>query len=142
SKNKEIRLRPKIGEADFMTKVNRAKRFLGQKDKAIFSVIFRGRENAHVEEGFKLVDKLVSELEPVSKLEQRPAMQGRRIVDIFSPRGFGGRLGVYSRRRAREGPARAASLQALWRFYPLAVAAVMSKNPSKAKVATDDRNEK
>jgi translation initiation factor IF-3 len=86
SKNKEIRLRPKIGDADFMTKVNRAKKFLGQKDKVIFSVIFRGRENAHVEEGFKLVDKLVSELEPVSKLEQRPTMQGRRIVAIFSPK--------------------------------------------------------
>ena len=86
SKNKEIRLRPKIGEADFMTKVNRAKKFLDQKDKVIFSVIFRGRENAHVEEGFKLIDKLVAELEPVSKLEQKPSMQGRRIVAIFSPK--------------------------------------------------------
>ncbi len=86
SKNKEIRLRPKIGDADFQTKVDRAKRFLGQKDKVIFSVIFRGRENAHVDEGFKLVEKLVSELEPVSKLEQRPQMNGRRIVAIFAPK--------------------------------------------------------
>jgi hypothetical protein len=36
-----------------MTKVNRAKEFLEQKDKVVFSVIFRGRENAHVDEGFK-----------------------------------------------------------------------------------------
>lgn len=86
SKNKEIRLRPKIGEADFMTKVNRAKKFLGQKDKVIFSVIFRGRENAHVDEGFKLIEKLTAELEPVSKLEQRPAMHGRRIVAIYAPK--------------------------------------------------------
>ena len=86
SKNKEIRLRPKIGEADFMTKVNRAKKFLGQKDKVIFSVIFRGRENAHVDEGFKLIEKLTVELEPVSKLEQRATMHGRRIVAIFAPK--------------------------------------------------------
>jgi translation initiation factor IF-3 len=86
SKNKEIRLRPKIGDADFMTKVNRAKKFLGQKDKVIFSVIFRGRENAHVDEGFKLIEKLTAELEPVSKLEQRPTMHGRRIVAIYAPK--------------------------------------------------------
>lgn len=86
SQNKEVRLRPKIGEHDFMTKVNRAKGFLEKKDKVVFSVIFRGRENAHVDEGFKLVERLVKELEPVSKVEQGPSMQGRRIVVSFAPR--------------------------------------------------------
>ncbi|MCA9239009.1 MAG: translation initiation factor IF-3, partial [Planctomycetales bacterium] len=86
SQNKEVRLRPKIGEHDFMTKVNRAKNFLEKKDKVVFSVIFRGRENAHVDEGFKLVERLIKELEPVSKVEQAPAMQGRRIVVSFAPK--------------------------------------------------------
>ena len=86
SKNKEIRLRPKIGEHDFLTKVNRAKGFLEHKDKVIFSVVFRGRENAHVDEGFKLVDRLIAELEDVSKLEQTPKMAGRRIVVTFAPK--------------------------------------------------------
>ena len=86
SQNKEVRLRPKIGEHDFMTKVNRAKKFLAQKDKVIFSVIFRGRENAHVDEGFKLIERLTTELEDVAKLEQQPGMQGRRIVVIFAPK--------------------------------------------------------
>jgi translation initiation factor IF-3 len=85
-KNKELRLRPKIGEHDLMTKVNRAKEFLAEKDKVIFSVIFRGRENAHVDEGFKLVQRLTKELEPFAKLEQNPQMQGRRIVVIFAPK--------------------------------------------------------
>ena len=85
-KNKELRLRPKIGDHDLMTKVNRAKEFLGQKDKVVFSVIFRGRENAHVDEGFKLVQRLTKELEAVAKLEQNPQMQGRRIVVIFAPK--------------------------------------------------------
>jgi len=86
SKNKELRVRPKIGDHDLMTKVNRAKEFLAEKDKVIFSVIFRGRENAHVDEGFKLVQRLAKELEPVAKLEQQPQMQGRRIVVIFAPK--------------------------------------------------------
>ncbi|WP_231956549.1 translation initiation factor IF-3 [Posidoniimonas polymericola] len=86
SQNKEVRLRPKIGEHDFMTKVNRAKGFLEKKDKVVFSVIFRGRENAHVDEGFKLVERLIKELEEVSKVEQNPSMQGRRIVVTFAPR--------------------------------------------------------
>jgi translation initiation factor IF-3 len=86
SKNKELRVRPKIGDHDLMTKVNRAKEFLAEKDKVIFSVIFRGRENAHVDEGYKLVQRLAKELEPVAKLEQQPSMQGRRIVVIFAPK--------------------------------------------------------
>jgi translation initiation factor IF-3 len=86
SKNKELRLRPKIGDHDLMTKVSRAKEFLEQKDKVVFSVIFRGRENAHVEEGFKLVQRLIKELDEVAKLEQSPQMHGRRIVVIFAPK--------------------------------------------------------
>jgi translation initiation factor IF-3 len=86
SKNKELRLRPKIGDHDLLTKVNRAKEFLAEKDKVVFSVIFRGRENAHVDEGYKLVDRLIKELDGFAKLEQNPSMQGRRIVVIFAPK--------------------------------------------------------
>lgn len=86
SKNKELRLRPKIGDHDLMVKVNRAKEFLSQKDKVVFSVIFRGRENAHVDEGYKVVERIVSELSDIGKVEQNPQMQGRRIVVIIAPK--------------------------------------------------------
>ncbi|MCH2115858.1 MAG: translation initiation factor IF-3 [Pirellulales bacterium] len=85
-RNKEIRLRPKIGDHDFMTKANRARKFLQDRDKVICSVIFRGRENAHVDEGFKLAKRLVTELEDVSKVEQQASMMGRRIVVILAPK--------------------------------------------------------
>ncbi len=85
-KNKEIRLRPKIGKHDFDFKVNRARHFLAQNDKVIFSVVFRGRENAHVEEGFKLIRTVVTELEDVAKVEQNASMHGRRIVAILAPK--------------------------------------------------------
>jgi len=85
-KNKEIRLRPKIGKHDFDFKVNKAREFLEHKDKVIFSVVFRGRENAHVDEGFKLIRNVVTQLDDVAKIEQAPALHGRRIVLIMAPR--------------------------------------------------------
>ena len=52
----------------------------------ICSVIFRGRENAHVDEGFKLVQRLITDLADIAKVEQAPAMHGRRIVLILAPK--------------------------------------------------------
>jgi translation initiation factor IF-3 len=86
SKNKEIRLRPKIGDHDFQTKVEHAKKWLAQRDKVVCSIIFRGRENAHVDEGYKLVGRLAESLGEVAKVEQNAQMMGRRIVVIFAPK--------------------------------------------------------
>jgi translation initiation factor IF-3 len=86
SKNKELRVRPKIGDHDLMTKVNRAKEFLAEKDKVIFSVIFRGRENAHTEEGYKLVQPPAKGIGTGRQTRAIAAMQGRRIVVIFAPK--------------------------------------------------------
>lgn len=86
SKNKEIRMRPKIGDHDFETKVGHARKWLAERDKVICSVIFRGRENAHTEEGFKLVARLVTTLADVAKVEQNAQMMGRRIVLILAPK--------------------------------------------------------
>lgn len=85
-KSKEIRLRPKIGKHDLDFKVDRARLFLGQKDKVLVSVIFRGRENAHVEEGYKVVNTFVSELGDLAKVEQPPQLQGRRITLVLTPK--------------------------------------------------------
>jgi translation initiation factor IF-3 len=86
SKNKEIRLRPKIGDHDFLTKAGHARKWLAERDKVVCSVIFRGRENAHVDEGFKLVAKLTENLADIAKVEQNPSMMGRRIVVIYAPK--------------------------------------------------------
>jgi len=85
-KNKEIRLRPKTGEHDLDFKLGKARQFLAHRDKVLFSVVFRGRENAHPEEGFNLVKKVISKLSDVASVEQGPSMQGRRIVLILSPK--------------------------------------------------------
>ncbi|MBX7168649.1 MAG: translation initiation factor IF-3 [Pirellulales bacterium] len=86
SKIKEIRVRPKTDDHDIEVKVNRAKDFLTHKDKVIVSVIFRGRELAHVEEGQRVVNQIIKELETFGKVESPPQQQGKRIVCILSPR--------------------------------------------------------
>jgi translation initiation factor IF-3 len=86
SKLKEIRVRPKTGEHDIQVKLNQARQFLTHKDKVIVSVVFRGRELAHIEEGRKVIDHVIKDLEDIGKVEAAPAHQGKRIVCILVPK--------------------------------------------------------
>jgi len=85
-KIKEIRVRPKTGDHDIEVKVNRAREFLGHKDKVLVSVIFRGRELAHVQEGRKVIDEILQLLEDICRVESPPSQQGRRIVCTLAPK--------------------------------------------------------
>lgn len=86
TKTKEIRLRPKTGEHDINFKVNQAIHFLKNKDKVQISVVFRGREIAHVEEGHRVMNNVVEGLMELGKLETPPMQQGRRIVCTVAPK--------------------------------------------------------
>ena len=86
SKIKEIRVRPKTGEHDIEVKVHRAREFLTHKDKVIVSVVFRGRELAHVEEGQRVIRQVLQSLEDIGKVESPPSQQGRRITCILAPK--------------------------------------------------------
>lgn len=85
-KTKEIRLRPKTGEHDIEFKVKRAKKFLQHKDKVQVTVIFRGREMAHIEEGRRVMDDVVEELLDVGKLESPPRQHARRMICTIAPK--------------------------------------------------------
>lgn len=86
TKIKEIRLRPKTGEHDIEFKVNQAKGFLMHKDKVIVSVVFRGRELAHIDEGQRVMKSILTHLDPVGKVESPPQQMGRRLVCTLAPR--------------------------------------------------------
>jgi translation initiation factor IF-3 len=85
-KIKEIRVRPKTGDHDINVKVGKAREFLTHKDKVIVSVVFRGRELAHIQEGRKVLDDVLKQLEDVSKVETPPAHHGRRMVCTLAPK--------------------------------------------------------
>jgi translation initiation factor IF-3 len=85
-KIKEIRVRPKTGENDIGVKVNRARDFLEHKDKVIVTVNFRGRELAHMEEGRRVIDGIIAQLEDVSRVEAAPAHHGRKMICTLAPK--------------------------------------------------------
>lgn len=86
TKIKEIRLRPKTGEHDIDFKVKQAIGFLQHKDKVQISVVFRGRENAHIEEGKKVLDGVIQELLEFGKIESAPSKQGSRMICTIAPK--------------------------------------------------------
>lgn len=87
TKLKEIRLRPKTGQHDIDFKVKKAIGFLQHKDKVQVTVMFRGRELAHIEEGRKLLDGVIEQLIPeYGKLESRPSQQSRRMMCTIAPK--------------------------------------------------------
>ena len=83
---KEVKLRPKIEEHDYRFKVNNGRRFLELHDKVKFTVTFRGREMAHPEAGFRLLEKVIKDLEEIGQVENPARMEGRSIVLLMVPR--------------------------------------------------------
>ncbi len=85
---KEVRLRPKTGEHDIEFKVKQARDFLTHKDKVKFTVIFRGRENAHHERGREMLGEIIEKLQDVAKVEKMPSMEGgKSMIAVLTPKG-------------------------------------------------------
>jgi translation initiation factor IF-3 len=76
---KEIRLRPRTEDHDFEFKVKHARKFLEQKNKVKFTVMFRGREMAYKEFGEKLLDRVRENLEDIAKPEAESRFEGRSL---------------------------------------------------------------
>jgi len=83
---KEIKFRPNVGEHDYETKVNHVKKFLTKGHKVKISLTFRGRENAHRELGFVVVDKVLKDCEELSVVDMAPKRIGRSIIAMLSPK--------------------------------------------------------
>ncbi len=86
TKLKEIRLRPKTGQHDIDFKVKQAIMFLQHKDKVMVTVMFRGRELAHIEEGHKVMEGIIERLNEFGKIESPPAQQAKRMTCMISPK--------------------------------------------------------
>ena len=83
---KEIRIRtPKIGEHDLGIKVKRARGFLERGDRVQFTLRFRGRELAHIDEGQKVFRNIQESLADISKVDQNYRREGRRITMTLAP---------------------------------------------------------
>jgi translation initiation factor IF-3 len=83
---KEIKLRPKIEEHDYAFKVGNGRKFLEKHDKVKFTVTYRGREMAHPESGFRIMERVIKDCEDVGQVENPARMEGRSLVLLMVPR--------------------------------------------------------
>ena len=83
---KEIKLRPGIDEHDYETKMKAVRRFFDEGDKVKVTLRFRGREMAHQDIGFRLLERVKAETGTLAKVEAEPSMEGRQMIMVLSPR--------------------------------------------------------
>lgn len=82
---KEIKFRPSTEESDYQVKLKKIIEFLTGGDKTKVTIRFRGREMMHQELGSKLLDRIEDNLKEYGEVEQRPKLEGRQLVMVFSP---------------------------------------------------------
>ena len=82
---KEIKLRPKIGIADYTTKRGHVERFLRNRDKVKVTIMFRGREMTHPERGRDLLLRLAEDVKELGVIESQPLQDGRNMVMMLGP---------------------------------------------------------
>ncbi|MDB5597654.1 MAG: translation initiation factor [Hyphomicrobiales bacterium] len=83
---KEIKLRPGIDDHDYDVKMRAMRRFFEEGDKVKVTLRFRGREMAHQDIGYRLLDRVKQETVTIAKVEFEPSMEGRQMVMILAPR--------------------------------------------------------
>ncbi len=83
---KEIKVRPNIDENDYQVKLRAMKSFIDEGDKVKVTLRFRGREMAHQELGVKVLERIRSDMDADSKVEQMPRMENRQMVMVLTPR--------------------------------------------------------
>ncbi|MGH3505759.1 MAG: translation initiation factor IF-3 [Nocardioidaceae bacterium] len=82
---KEMKLRPKIDAHDYETKKGHVVRFLKQGDKVKITIMFRGREQHRPELGFRLLQRLASDVEELGFVESAPKQDGRNMIMVLGP---------------------------------------------------------
>ncbi len=83
---KEVKMGVKIGDHDFMVKVNQARGFLQKRDKVKFTIRFRGREIQHRELGDELLKRVVQELSEEATVEVPIRQEGRFLMILVAPK--------------------------------------------------------
>ncbi len=101
---KEVKFRPRTGDHDFEVKRNKILGFLQDGDKVKATIMFRGREMAHRDLGWKMMQRLVEDVAEVGLLETRPKQEGPNLSAVIAPKKPTGK-GGQSQRPAGPPPA-------------------------------------
>lgn len=79
SELKQMRFGLKIGQGDLEIKLRKVREFLADGHKVRIQIFYRGRENAHKELGFVMIEKIGAMLEDDAVFEHQPQMAGRNL---------------------------------------------------------------
>jgi translation initiation factor IF-3 len=82
-KLKELQISPAIDPHDLATKRDHAIEFLCDDMKVRIKLRFRGRQKAHKEIGFDLMNRLVSELAAYGQADSPPKLLGDRDLNVL-----------------------------------------------------------
>ena len=82
---KEMKFRPKIDIGDYTTKKKHVLRFLEAGSKVKITIMFRGREMSHPEQGLSILERLADDLKDVAVIENQPKMEGRNMHMLIAP---------------------------------------------------------
>ena len=80
---KQMRFGLKIGAGDLEVKLKKIRKFLEGEHKVRIQVVYKGREMAHKEIGYELIDKIMEHLSEDAILEQKPQMAGRNLSVVI-----------------------------------------------------------
>jgi translation initiation factor IF-3 len=82
SRMKEVQISPAIDPHDLATKRNHAVQFLCDDMKVRVKLRFRGRQKAHKEIGFQVMNKFIQEIAAYGQAESPPKMLGDRDLNV------------------------------------------------------------
>jgi translation initiation factor IF-3 len=82
---KEVKFSVNVDEHDYITKKNMAVRFLGDGDKVKASLRFKGRQMAHRDLGYKIINRLIMDVGEAGQVEFMPRMEGTTLHAIIAP---------------------------------------------------------
>lgn len=80
---KQMRFGLKIGSGDLDVKLRKVRGFLADGHKVRLQVVYKGREMAHKEIGYELIEKITGLLENKAIVEQKPQMAGRNLSVVI-----------------------------------------------------------
>ncbi len=83
---KEIKMRPSIDDHDYDVKMRSIRRFFEEGDKVKVTLRFRGRELAHQELGWQVLQRVKADVESISKVESEPRFEGRQMIMVLAPK--------------------------------------------------------
>lgn len=83
---KTVKVRPRTDEHDMQVRIKQVRKFLEKGNKVKAVVMFRGREQAHVELGEAQLLKIFDAVKDIAEMERKPKKEGRDMIMILAPK--------------------------------------------------------